>query len=223
MRKRVSAVSVGTVLMMLLNMRLSAGVDFTASPSSGCKPLVVTFTDKSTPEPTSWLWTFTGGSPSSATSKGPHQVTYEDPGSYTASLRVGWAPGGYLTKNVTITVNACSSIGGRVWLDEDMDGIQNPPYDHDVPGVTVRLYKNGLAIASTSTDQEGRYEFSGLLNGNYNIRFDPPGLRLQPEQSGGVGPVGQRRRSDYRIDSDLCHFRGCRQQDHRCEDVSRTL
>jgi len=55
---------------------------FTASPTSGSKPLVVTFTDKSTNNPTSWKWNFGDGTTSTThnpihtyTKTGIHTVT----------------------------------------------------------------------------------------------------------------------------------------------------
>ena len=82
--------------------------NFSGTPRSGCAPLTVDFTDQSTGNPTSWSWTFTGGSPSSATGKGPHEVTYNSPGTYTVSLTVyndcGSDPE---TKTNYITVEEC--------------------------------------------------------------------------------------------------------------------
>jgi len=58
---------------------------FTASPTSGKKPLKVQFTDKSTNSPTSWKWSFGDGTYS--TSKNPAH-TYSKSGKYTISLTV---------------------------------------------------------------------------------------------------------------------------------------
>ena len=56
---------------------------FTASPTSGSKPLVVTFTDKSTNNPTSWKWDFGDGTTS--TTHNPIH-TYIKTGSHTVTL-----------------------------------------------------------------------------------------------------------------------------------------
>ena len=37
--------------------------NFSALPLIGCPPMVVSLTDHSTGNPTSWSWTFTGGLP----------------------------------------------------------------------------------------------------------------------------------------------------------------
>ncbi|MDY0130049.1 MAG: PKD domain-containing protein [Methanosarcina vacuolata] len=56
---------------------------FSASPTSGSKPLVVTFTDKSTNNPTSWKWNFGDGT-TSTTHNPVH--TYIKTGSHTVTL-----------------------------------------------------------------------------------------------------------------------------------------
>ena len=60
---------------------------FTASPTLICEGATVTYTDASTAA-TSWTWTFTGGTPSSATGQGPHTITYPTAGTYNATLDV---------------------------------------------------------------------------------------------------------------------------------------
>jgi len=52
----------------------------------------VNFTDKSTNSPTSWLWSFPGGTPSSSTEKNP-SVTYSTEGVYDVSLSAYGASG----------------------------------------------------------------------------------------------------------------------------------
>jgi gliding motility-associated-like protein len=56
-----------------------------ASPKVGCPPLAVSFTDGSTNSPTSRVWSFPGGSPSSSNSA-TIGVSYATPGMYVATL-----------------------------------------------------------------------------------------------------------------------------------------
>jgi len=63
---------------------------FTGSPTSGCAPLDVNFTDQSTGDITSWSWTFGDGGTS--TTQSP-SYSYAAAGSYTVSLTVT-GPGG---------------------------------------------------------------------------------------------------------------------------------
>ncbi len=77
---------------------------FTASPSSGCAPLTVQYTDQSQNTPTSWQWTFPGGLPATSTDQNP-VVTYNTPGTYSATLTVTNNVGSNtLTQNNIVTV-----------------------------------------------------------------------------------------------------------------------
>lgn len=66
---------------------LSAG--FTANITTVCTGSTVTFTDASGGPPTTWSWSFPGGTPATATGVGPHTITYSSPGTYNVSLTVG--------------------------------------------------------------------------------------------------------------------------------------
>lgn len=64
-----------------------------------------------------------------------------------------------------------AALGDYVWMDTDSDGIQDAT-ESGIPGVTVTLYNSaGTAVASTITDQSGRYFFSNLTAGNYTVGF----------------------------------------------------
>ncbi|MEZ5082648.1 MAG: PKD domain-containing protein [Bacteroidales bacterium] len=65
--------------------------DFIGSPTTIVVGNTVTFTDNSSCSPTSWNWTFSGGTPSTATGPGPHVITYNNIGTYNASLTVSKA------------------------------------------------------------------------------------------------------------------------------------
>jgi SdrD B-like domain len=64
-----------------------------------------------------------------------------------------------------------NSLGGDVWRDVNNDGVQTagePP----VKGVMVTLYDAaGNPIATTVTDENGRYLFVGLPDGSYSVGF----------------------------------------------------
>jgi PKD repeat protein len=59
--------------------------DFVVKGKSSCSDLPIEFSDISTGEPTSWSWTFPGGTPATSTSQNP-KVTYKNPGSYGVTL-----------------------------------------------------------------------------------------------------------------------------------------
>ncbi|HUC80323.1 MAG TPA: PKD domain-containing protein, partial [Flavisolibacter sp.] len=54
--------------------------NFTAAQTEGCAPIIVSFQDLSTGNPTSWLWNFGNGTTS--TLQNP-STTYFTPGNYT--------------------------------------------------------------------------------------------------------------------------------------------
>ena len=56
-----------------------------------------------------------------------------------------------------------TEIGNRVWADTNRDGIQDPDED-PLSNIVVSLWKNGVSIASTTTDINGNYYFSSKTN-----------------------------------------------------------
>lgn len=60
--------------------------DFTANVTNVTAGGVVSFTDMSVYNPTSWSWTFAGGTPASYNGKTPPPITYNTPGVYTVTL-----------------------------------------------------------------------------------------------------------------------------------------
>lgn len=62
--------------------------DFSANSTTIYEGGSVTFTDQSSGNPTSWLWTLTGASSTSSTSQNP-TVTYNTAGTYSVTLKVG--------------------------------------------------------------------------------------------------------------------------------------
>ncbi len=83
--------------------------NFSGSPTSGCSPLSVSFTDLSSGSPTSWSWNFGDGGTSTA--QNPSH-TFSSSGSYTVSLTVTNAAGSDSeTKTNYITVNAGPTAG----------------------------------------------------------------------------------------------------------------
>lgn len=59
--------------------------NFSASPLSGCAPLIVTFTDQSTGNPTGWNWNF--GNSATATTQNASTI-YSTPGLYSVTLTI---------------------------------------------------------------------------------------------------------------------------------------
>jgi hypothetical protein len=71
---------------------------------------------------------------------------------------------------------AAGSIGDRVWNDADGDGNQDPG-ETGLAGVTVELRNSSnVVIATTVTDGNGIYGFTGLAAGTYTVTVVPAGL-----------------------------------------------
>ena len=83
----------------------------------------VTFTDQSTNTPTTWSWTFTGGTPGNSSDQNP-TITYNNPGTYPVTLTTTNGDGSDTeTKNGYITVEA---VPDQFTLDiTDADGAVN--------------------------------------------------------------------------------------------------
>lgn len=70
------------------NLSSALVADFQGSPSNICVGTTVSFTDLTTGStPTSWLWSFPGGTPSSSTVQNP-SITYNTAGAYSVTLTV---------------------------------------------------------------------------------------------------------------------------------------
>jgi hypothetical protein len=62
------------------------------------------------------------------------------------------------------------AIGDRVWLDLDADGARQS--DEPPASATVSLIKDERVLATTTTDADGHYCFTGLDAGDYRVRFE---------------------------------------------------
>ena len=67
---------------------LTPTANFSASPTSICTGSSTTFTNLSFGNPTSWNWSFPGGTPSSFSGQNPPAITYPVAGSYSVTLTV---------------------------------------------------------------------------------------------------------------------------------------
>ena len=65
------------------------------------------------------------------------------------------------------------NLGDYVWEDSNKDGIQNSN-EKGIAGVTVTLTKPDGTTESVVTDAEGKYNFTGLENGEYTVKFTAP-------------------------------------------------
>jgi protocatechuate 3,4-dioxygenase beta subunit len=77
-----------------------------------------------------------------------------------------------------------TTLGDTVWYDDDKDGIQDAT-ELGVNGVQVTLYKAGVALQTTITDNAGTYLFRDLVAGTYTVGFSdlPSGYKVSPKDA----------------------------------------
>ncbi len=65
-------------------------------------------------------------------------------------------------------------LGGRVWLDENKNGMQDAG-EGGIPGICVALIEpSGIQVQETTTDSNGYYGFNVDAGKSYAIRFERP-------------------------------------------------
>ncbi|MBX7241106.1 MAG: hypothetical protein K1X92_05100, partial [Bacteroidia bacterium] len=120
-----------------------------------------------------------------------------------------------ISSAVSETINAqpvnCLSVGDIVFNDENNNGVQDGS-EAGVPGVTVNLYADanndgtpdGPAIATTTTNANGEYIFSGLVSGTYIVGIIAPGGYASSSGTVGsaTGPYEPGQDPDNNINND---------------------
>lgn len=131
--------------------------DFTADVQQACTGGQVTYTDQSTGA-TSWLWSFgADATPATATTQGPHQVTYSQPGFKTVSLTINGTTTQTINNIVEVlpdAVAACNwtqlsrtisfynnsaNAASYLWEfgDSNTSTLENPVHEYAADGVYV--------------------------------------------------------------------------------------
>ncbi len=81
------------------------------------------------------------------------------------------------TDSGTFTVADCEpplgALGDYVWLDQNLDGIQDAD-ELPIAGVVVELLVDGEVVSTTFTDEAGLYLFPDLAPDDYQVRFFGP-------------------------------------------------
>ena len=97
----------------------SPTANFSASNTTLCETDCITFTDLSTGNPTSYSWTFPGGTPATATGANPGSVCYATSGAYNVTLTV---TNQYGTDSIAminlITVNICTAPTAGITMSD---------------------------------------------------------------------------------------------------------
>lgn len=132
------------------NMQNPMAPNFTASNISICAGATVTFTDQTTGTiPTTWTWTFPGGTPGTATTQNP-AITYNTAGTYDVTLVTGDGTGtATKTKVGYVTVSVLPSAPGAIsGLPDPCVGVVETYF---VPGASGVTYNWTLPATWTGT------------------------------------------------------------------------
>ena len=75
-----------------------------------------------------------------------------------------------------------ASIGDRIWLDTNADGIQDANELNVTVDVNVTLHNDTLGTKTSKIVSNGKYEFSGLIPDDYHVEFSlPAGYRVSEQ------------------------------------------
>ncbi len=136
-------------------------VVFTADVLDGCAPLTVHFFDQSSGDPTTWLWTFEGGSPPTSTDQNP-EVVYDVPGVYSVTLEAFNSAGsnsvvqtGYITVTDAAPLSSFNST------------ITNATVDFENTSSGVTIFEWVFGDGNTSTDENPTHTYSE--DGSYEV------------------------------------------------------
>ena len=166
-----SAVKTCTLIVALAMLGFTSkaqlSANFTASPLSGCAPLVVNFTDQSTGNPISWRWDLGNGTTSF--NQNP-SGTYFNPGQYNVKLVIGNAAGtaDSITKMQYITVYSQPTVA---FTGNPLSGCYPLPVqftDQSVAGSgSINLWQWDFGDGASSGSQSPAHTYT--TSGNFNV------------------------------------------------------
>lgn len=132
-------------------------VEFSASPTSGCATLTVTFDNQSSSNATTFLWQFPGGQPSTSNATNP-VVQYSTSGTFSVTL-TAFNPSGSnsITKTSYITVQNIPSSS----FSYTVNG-QTVNFTNNSNGATSFLWNFGDGNTSTQANPSHTYAAGGV-------------------------------------------------------------
>jgi PKD repeat protein len=124
--------------------------DFTADQTNITVGSSINFTDQSTGNPTTWTWSFPGGTPSTSTLQNPSNILYNTTGTYDVSLTVTNG-----SSSNTKTVAGYITVGGAVapsYWAEDFESLSDftldfsPAFVNDADGDSTYGIQNHVFL-----------------------------------------------------------------------------
>ena len=137
-----------------------------STAATKCVGNAITFSDQSTNGPSSWAWTFPGGTPATSTSQNP-SVTYTASGTYTATLISANSSGTSTAVSQTITVNASPSVAVS-----NASVCAGSAASLTASGATTYLWNTGATTTSISVTPSvtTNYTVTGTTSGCTNTK-----------------------------------------------------
>lgn len=140
-----------------------------------------------------------------STGQNTSTITVNPTATTTYTVTVTGTNGCKSSDQIILTKNPCTYLGGTVWIDNNLDGLQNGETTNaglndssanstnGVNNVQVVLYSasSNLSIASTITNTLGDYQFLNLDPGSYYVKFIvsslPSGYQITTFDADGSG------------------------------------
>ena len=167
--------------------------DFTVNPTTADVGQQVTFTDNSTGTVTSWAWDFgEDASPATATTQGPHSVTYASSGAKTVSLTVN----GLFTetKLFYVSVSDASNSASATYTGGDIPtdyGFQALPGASSCPGTLTVTIPAGAVITGLDVEYDMTAQNWGWMSEQRSqLRCISPGGTSETNLATGSGDSG---------------------------------
>ena len=148
------------------NIRAQLTADFIASPTTGCSPLIVHFTDQSTGDPTQWKWDLGNGTISFLQNP---SATYFSPGQYAIKLVIKNASkADSIVKTEYITVSSKPDVKFNASVTSGCYPLPVQFTDESSAGTgTITNWQWDFGDGLSSTEQSPLHTYEAA--GNYNV------------------------------------------------------
>ncbi len=180
--------------------------EFSADITEGCGPLTVEFTDLSTNSPSTWSWTFEGGTPATSSLQNP-VVIFEDAGDFSVVLSVSNIDGqdettklNYITAEAAPLPSFIAEVnGGEVILTNTSGDIVGSSYDWNFGDSSTgsalvspsHTYSESgqYVITLTATNDCGSVTFSQAVDIDIDASTAAPSASFNSSVTNGCGPL----------------------------------
>ena len=85
---------------------------------------------------------------------------------------------------------------------------QQPVCEPGVAGVAMQLLRDGVVIANTTSDANGRYSFAGVPPGTYSVWFTAPANTSFSTYPSGQTPLFSLSSGQVYLDADIGQYQG---------------